>query len=45
MTTRGWQRSDKVNMYVGKVAVRYRNDSWMEFEISLDLAPLAEQAV
>jgi hypothetical protein len=30
-------------MYVGKVAVRYGNDSLLELDISLDLALLAEQ--
>jgi hypothetical protein len=45
VTVRGWQRSDKVDMYVGKVGVRYQSGSWLELDIPLDLDPLAEQQV
>ncbi len=45
MTVQGWQRSDKVDMYVGKVVVRYQNGSWLELDTPLDLDPLAEQQV
>jgi hypothetical protein len=45
VTVQGSQRSDKVDMYVGKVGVRYQNGGWLELDIPLDLDPLAEQQV